>query len=519
MSTPTTTSNLSIPGFDLSAADVILNPSVEQLYQDCVSEGDVVSSNGAIVAYTGRYTGRTPKDKFIVRTPSFERDIWWENNHPMDERVFAALKAKANSQFPNKKLYVIDTFAGADPKYQIAVRFIVERAYHALFVHQLLIRPSKEQLKNFEPDWTVVDLCRTVTDPEKDEVRSEATIALNFQTQKILIFGTQYAGELKKSIFSVMNYLLPTQGVMSMHCSANIGKSGDVALFFGLSGTGKTTLSADPNRCLIGDDEHGWSDSGVFNIEGGCYAKCINLSRKGEPEIWDAIKHGSVLENVILDKSGTPDYTNVSLTENTRCAYPLEYIPSSVSPSIGSHPKNIFFLTCDAMGVLPPISKLTLEQASDMFLIGYTAKVAGTEVGVSEPVPSFSACFALPFLPLTPTTYSKLLIEKIKEHKTTVWLLNTGWTGGPYGTGKRIDLKYTRAMLDAVLSGKLDSVEFKKDPFFGFSVAQSCPGVPSNLLNPDKTWADQQAYDAAAKNLKSLFETHKNPVVIGDAEG
>ncbi len=496
--------------FDLSQSHLIVNPTVESLIEDCVHlDGDRLASNGAIVAYSGKYTGRTPKDKHTVRTSAVEANIWWENNNEMSPEVFSALRSKAQGLLANRRIYQIDTYAGADPDYQIGVRFLLERPYHALFIKQLLIRPTSQQLQTFHPDWTVVDLCRTQTDPEIDHVKGDATIALSFDQQEALIFGTEYAGEIKKSIFTVMNYRLPLMGVLSMHCSANVGKSGDVALFFGLSGTGKTTLSADPDRLLIGDDEHGWSDKGVFNIEGGCYAKCIKLSQTGEPEIWDAITHGAVLENVVLAPDGTPDYDDSSLTENTRCAYPIEHIPNRVTPSVGGHPKNIFFLTCDALGILPPISKLTPEQAMDQFLVGYTAKVAGTEVGVKEPVPSFSACFGQPFLPLHPQRYAHLLKEKIQRHGAQVWLVNTGWTGGPYGVGERIKLKFTRAMLTAALNGSLGQVETQTHPIFGFEMPKTCEGVPSEVLNPRETWQDPEDYDAKARELLNLLNVHK----------
>ncbi len=493
-------------GFDLTESDVIFSPSVDDLIADALSfDGDRLASNGAIVALSGKYTGRTPKDKFTVRTPKVECDIWWGNNNPMTPEVFDRLHMKAQGLLPGRRLYVIDTFAGADPRYRISVRFIVERPYHALFIKQLLLRPTTEELANFRPDWTAVDLGRHPTDPEKDQVRSEATVALNFDRQEVLIFGTEYAGEMKKGVFTIMNYLLPKRGVLSMHCSANIGAKGDTALFFGLSGTGKTTLSADPERLLIGDDEHGWSNEGVFNIEGGCYAKCIRLSHKGEPEIWDAISRGAVLENVILNEDATPDYNDGSITENTRCAYPIEHIANRAIPSVGGHPENIVFLTFDALGVLPPISRLDAKQAMEMFLNGYTAKVAGTEVGVTEPTVNFSTCFGQPFLPLHPHDYARLLGEKIERHGSRVWLVNTGWTGGPYGTGHRIELAYTRAMLHAAFSGSLDAVEYVVDPVFGFRVPVSCPEVPSEILHPRETWEDKAAYDQKAAYLKGLF--------------
>lgn len=494
---------------DLSQAEVVYNPSVDTLISDCVQHDDCrLAANGAVVAYTGKYTGRTPKDKHTVREPGSEADIWWENNNSMSPEAFAGVRAKLGAYANGRKLYVIDTYGGADPQYRIAARFIVERPYHALFIKQLLIRPTNEELASYKPDWTIVDFGKLKMDPEIDPVKGDAVIALNFAERQVLIAGTEYAGEMKKSVFSVMNYLLPLQGVLSMHCSANIGKEGDTALFFGLSGTGKTTLSADPNRLLIGDDEHGWSDHGVFNIEGGCYAKCIKLSAEGEPEIFNAICRGAVLENVVLRADGEPDYDDASLTENTRAAYPLEHIANAVLPSIGGHPRNIVFLTADALGVLPPISRLTPEQAMYYFLNGYTAKVAGTEAGVKEPQAVFSTCFGAPFLPLRPKAYADLLKDKIERHGAKVWLVNTGWTGGPYGIGERMKLRYTRAMLRAAFAGELDSVPYDIDPVFGLHIPTSCPEVPSELLNPRSTWPDATAYDAKAAELKTMFEAN-----------
>ena len=424
----------------------------------------------------------------------------------MSTAEFEGLVERVNSAMPNKKVYIVDTFGGADPAHRIAVRFIVANAYHALFIRTLLIRPTAEELANFQPDWTVVDFgAESYVREENGETR-DAVIALNFAEKAVIIMGTMYAGEMKKSVFTIMNCLLPLKGIMSMHCSANIGKDGDTALFFGLSGTGKTTLSADPERNLIGDDEHAWTDEGVFNVEGGCYAKCIKLSEEGEPQIWNAIRHGAVLENVKLDENGVPDYDDASLTENTRCAYQLDFIDGAVEPSVGGHPKNIVFLTCDAFGVLPPISRLTPDQAMMYFLNGYTAKVAGTEAGVTEPSATLSTCFGAPFLPLRPKVYAELLKEKISKHGSHVWLLNTGWTGGPYGVGNRMKLAYTRAMINAAFSGELDKIGYTKDPVFGLDVPNSCPGVPTEVLMPRGTWADPAAYDAKAAHLKEMFD-------------
>jgi phosphoenolpyruvate carboxykinase (ATP) len=493
---------------DLSrASEVLYNPSVDELIEISLREDEaVLASNGALVCRSGKFTGRTPKDKYVVVDEQTEANVWWDNNARMDADTFAKVRDEVRSYAEGKKLYVIDTFGGADPKHRIAVRFIVERPYHALFIKQLLIRPTAEELANFTPEWTVVDMGKLNLDPAKLGIRSEACIALNMGEKQVLIAGTQYAGEMKKSVFTIMNYLLPLKGVMSMHCSANIGAEGDTALFFGLSGTGKTTLSADPERMLIGDDEHGWTDEGTFNVEGGCYAKCVKLSKEGEPEIWNAIRRGAVLENVVLKADNTPDYDDVSITENTRAAYPLEHIVNAVHPSVGGHPKNIVFLTCDALGVLPPIARLSKEEAMRTFLNGYTAKVAGTEAGVTEPSVTFSTCFGAPFLPLRPKVYAELLGKKIDEHQSKVWLINTGWTGGPYGVGHRMKLNHTRAMIHAAFNGLLDDVEFVQDPIFGLSIPTECPGVPSEVLSPRSTWADAEAYDAKAGELRDMFQ-------------
>jgi len=495
---------------DLSrAARVFYNPSVETLVEHALQYDDcVTASNQAIVCRSGKYTGRTPKDKHIVREAGSDPNVWWENNNPMDQATFDHIRGRMHHYAEGKRIYVIDTYGGADPAHRIKARFIVERPYHALFIKQLLIRPTAEELKTYEPDWTITDMGRLKMDPATDGTRGDAVIALHFGEKQVLIAGTEYAGELKKSVFTIMNYLLPLDGILSMHCSANIGPTGDTALFFGLSGTGKTTLSADPERSLIGDDEHGWSDQGVFNIEGGCYAKCIKLSAKGEPEIWNAIRYGAVLENVVLDENHVPDYDDESITENTRAAYPIDYISNAVIPSVGGHPRNIVFLTADAFGILPPISRLTRQQAMYHFLSGYTAKVAGTEAGVTEPQPTFSTCFGAPFLPLRPKVYAELLGKKIDRHEAKVWLINTGWTGGPFGTGSRMKLSYTRAMLRAALNGDLGDVEYGVQDLFGLEIPLSCPGVPSEVLNPRNTWADKAAYDAKARVLFEMFETN-----------
>lgn len=490
-----------------SAATVYSNLSVPELVEHAIrNQEGTLAANGALVARTGKYTGRTPQDKCTVREPGSEANIWWENNKELSPEAFESLKRKASGAIKSKTLYVVDTFGGADPAHRIAVRFVVEKAWHALFVRTLLIRPTEAELANFVPEWHIYDLSTETCNPETDKTRGDAVIALNFGEKEVLIMGTEYAGEMKKSVFTILNYLLPLKGVMSMHCSANIGELGDTALFFGLSGTGKTTLSADPKRRLIGDDEHGWTDTGVFNIEGGCYAKCIKLSKEGEPQIYDAIRFGSVLENVVLNDRREPDYDDNRFTENTRCAYPVEYIEGAVIPSVGGHPKNIVFLTADAFGVLPPISRLTPEQAMFHFLNGYTAKVAGTEAGVTEPQVTFSTCFGAPFLPLPPARYAELLKKKIAEHGAKVWLVNTGWTGGPYGVGNRMKLSHTRAMVQAALSGALDRVEFAADSVFGLEIPKECPNVPTEVLDPRETWSDKGAYDEQANKLKVMFE-------------
>lgn len=503
-SAPATTAS-----FDLSTANAFHNLPVPELIEHAIRNGEgVLAANGALVSGTGKYTGRTPKDKHTVREPSTEADIWWDNNAAIEPAIFERVRSKVFDYLRAKNVYVVDAYGGADPHHRIKVRVIVQKAWHALFIKQLLIRPPLAELAAFDPDWTIVDASELKMDPTSDGTRGDAIIALNFGEKQVLIAGTQYAGEMKKSVFTILNYLLPLKGVMSMHCSANIGPAGDTALFFGLSGTGKTTLSADPERRLIGDDEHGWTDSGVFNFEGGCYAKCIKLSAEGEPQIWSAIRFGSVLENVILDDRRVPDYNDSSITENTRCAYPVDFIQGAVIPSVGGHPKNIAFLTADAFGVLPPIAKLTPDQAMYHFLNGYTAKVAGTEAGVTEPQATFSTCFGAPFLPLRPKVYADLLGKKIAQHGAQVWLINTGWTGGPYGTGHRMSLIHTRQIIHAAFSGGLEGAEFVKDPVFGLSVPKNVPGVPSEILMPRETWANKTLYDAKARELFEMFENN-----------
>lgn len=466
-----------------------------------------LSSTGALQVFTGKYTGRSPKDKFIVSEPSvMDRIDWGSVNQPISRQQFDLLFQKAQDYMADKELFIFDGFAGADPEHRLPIRVVNEYAWHNLFVRQLFVRPSKEELLKHKAEFTVIALPGLKADPAVHGTRSETFICLSFEKRVVLIGGTEYAGEMKKSIFSVLNYLLPLQGDLPMHCSANVGEAGDVALFFGLSGTGKTTLSADPNRRLIGDDEHGWTESGVYNFEGGCYAKCVNLSQEKEPQIWQAIRYGSVLENVVLDpETGEADYNDISLTENTRAAYPVEAIPNAVIPGMAGHPKVIIFLTADAFGVLPPISKLTKEQAMYHFLSGYTSKLAGTERGVTEPEATFSACFGAPFLPLAPAVYAELLGQKIDEHEAKVYLVNTGWTGGPYGVGQRMSLAYTRRMIAAALNGSLDQANYTADPIFGLWCPDAVEGVPGEVLQPRSTWQDKAAYEAAALELAQRF--------------
>jgi phosphoenolpyruvate carboxykinase (ATP) len=470
-------------------------------------EGEL-SHQGALVFKTGKYTGRSPKDKFIVREPSVEAHIdWGPVNQPFDPDAFDRLYERVRNHLRSREVYVLDAFGGTDPVHRLPIRVVCERAYHALFANQLFVNPRSDELSRHRPEFTVIAVPDFMADPARDGTRSEVFILLNFARRLVLIGGTLYAGEIKKSVFSLLNTLLPLRGVFPMHCSANVGDRGDVALFFGLSGTGKTTLSADPSRMLIGDDEHGWSDEGVFNFEGGCYAKCIRLNRLNEPEIYEAIRFGTVLENVVLDpKTRVPDFADASLTENTRAAYPIDFIPNYVPGGRGGHPEHIVFLTCDAFGVLPPLSKLTPEQAMYHFLSGYTAKVAGTERDLgNEPSAVFSTCFGAPFMTLPPSRYADLLGAKLRRHKADAWLLNTGWTGGGYGRGARINLPDTRALVAAVMTGALDNVPTTIDPLFGLAYPTACRNVHSQILDPRRTWSDPEAYDAQAKRLARLF--------------
>ena len=468
-----------------------------------------LGSGGAFLVTTGKFTGRSPKDKHVVKTPDVEDRIWWENNAAMSPEGFDALYTDMLSHMAGRDYFVQDLYGGAAPTHQIDVRVVTELAWHGLFIRHLLRRPDREDLDRFAPDFTIINSPSFQADPERHNCRSETVIAINFDKKLILIGGTEYAGENKKSVFTLLNYLLPEKGVMAMHCSANHapGNPVDTAVFFGLSGTGKTTLSADPDRVLIGDDEHGWSDRGTFNFEGGCYAKTINLSAEAEPEIFATTERfGTVIENMVYDEETLElDFEDDSLTANMRCAYPMDYISNASSSALGGHPKNIIMLTCDAFGVLPPIARLTPAQAMYHFLSGFTSKVAGTERGVTEPEPTFSTCFGAPFMPRRPEVYGNLLREKIAQHGATCWLVNTGWTGGAYGTGSRMPIKATRALLTAALDGTLAEATFRKDANFGFEVPVSISGVPDILLDPRRTWGDTAAYDAQAAKLVSMF--------------
>src|SRR5579859_2537639 len=467
-----------------------------------------LASNGAFAATTGSYTGRTPKDKFIVSNEENAAKIWWgEVNHPMSRENFDAVRSSLSAYLQGRDVYVLDAAAGADPDYRMPIQVITELAWHNLFARQLFLRSNESDLTNTRPGFTILCVPNFHTDPRVHGTRSAAGIIIDFEERLVLICGTQYAGEMKKSVFTILNFILPAEDVLPMHCSANVGPDGDVALFFGLSGTGKTSLSADPSRRLIGDDEHGWGENGVFNFEGGCYAKCINLSQKYEPQIWNAVRFGAVYENVVLDdQTRVPDYSDDSLTENTRAAYPVDYIDNVVASGMGGHPNAVIFLSADSFGVLPPISKLTTEQAMYYFLSGYTSKLAGTEAGVTTPEATFSPCFGAAFLPLQPAEYANLLRERIEKHNVRCYLINTGWTGGPYGVGERININYTRAMVSAAISGALEHVETVTDPTFRLRVPTSCPDVPDSLLIPRNTWADKQAYDRHVADLAERFK-------------
>jgi phosphoenolpyruvate carboxykinase (ATP) len=500
----------SLTGLGFSGKENVLwNLSPASLIEETIRLGQGSFNDcGALMVDTGEFTGRSPKDKFTVKDTITKDTVWWGDvNFPFETDKFNSLRKKMTDYATGKTLYVHDAFVCADPAYRLKVRVITETPWANLFATNLFLRPTAEELKTYTPEWHIICLPGFKANSKEDGTRQHNFTMLNFTEKQILIGGSAYTGEIKKSVFTLLNYTLPLEkGVLSMHCSANIGKSGDTAIFFGLSGTGKTTLSADPERNLIGDDEHGWSDTSIFNFEGGCYAKCVNLSKEKEPEIFNAIRFGTLLENVrCLDNSTKVDYDNISVTENTRAAYPINHIDNAVEPSVGGLPKNIFFLTCDAYGVLPPISKLTIPQAMYHFISGYTAKIAGTEMGVTEPQLTFSACFGKAFLPLHPFQYAELLGKKLEKHNVNVWLVNTGWSGGPYGVGSRMKLSYTRAMITSALNGSMEKGKFETLPIFNMQMPTVCPDVPLEILNPRNTWKDKDAYDAKANDLAIAF--------------
>jgi phosphoenolpyruvate carboxykinase (ATP) len=497
----------------ISVGEIHRNASPAFLYEAALrfEKGSTISSTGALIALSGKKTGRSPTDKRIVDEPEVRDDVWWGNiNIKLDPQSFLINRERAIDYLNTRdRLYVVDGYAGWDPKFQLKIRVICSRAYHALFMHNMLIRPTEAQLETFgEPDYVIYNAGGFPANRHTAGMTSTTSVDLSFGRREFVILGTEYAGEMKKGVFTIMNYLMPKQGVLSMHCSATQARDGsDTSILFGLSGTGKTTLSADPKRLLVGDDEHCWSDAGVFNIEGGCYAKVIKLSKEQEPDIWNALCFGAVLENVVFEPmSHLVDYENTSLTENTRGSYILDTIPNAKLPAVGGHPKNVIFLTADAFGVLPPVSKLAPAQAMYHYISGYTAKVAGTEVGVKDPEPTFSPCFGGPFLVWHPTKYAEMLAEKLRKHGAQTWLVNTGWSGGAYGTGSRIKLKYTRAIIDAIHSGALAGVATQEDPVFGLAVPTSCPEVPTEMLQPRNTWADKAAYDEKARKVAQLFK-------------
>ena len=525
--TPPRTDNLSDLGLkEISKVHWNLSPSA--LTEITVQKGmGRIASSGALAINTGKFTGRSPKDRFIVKDEITQDSVWWGDiNIPFEERNFDGIYDKMMSYFKGKEIYVRDAYACSLPEYQLNLRVINEFPWSNQFASNMFIDPKFEDLAHFSPEWHIINAPGFKANPSEDGTRQENFAIINFTKKMILIGGTGYTGEIKKGIFSVLNFVLPHQkNTLSMHCSANLGKGGDTAIFFGLSGTGKTTLSADPNRMLIGDDEHGWSNNTVFNFEGGCYAKCIDLSEEKEPDIWNAIKPGAILENVIFEaNTDTVDFSKGDITENTRVSYPIDFIKNIADGSKGMNPKNIFFLTADAFGVLPPISKLTKGQAMFHFISGYTAKVAGTEEGITEPVTAFSACFGAPFLPLHPTKYAEMLGEKMDSTDVNVWLVNTGWTGGPYGVGNRMKLSYTRAMITAALNGDLNKVNYQTHPVFGLKMPVSCPNVPHDVLNPVNTWDDKASYEEKAydladefnKNFKK-FEDKANQTILDSA--
>lgn len=501
-----------LAAYGIKTADILRNASPACLYEEAMRRepGTSIASSGALIALSGAKTGRSPGDKRVVKNPESQDDIWWSNaNIELDETIFQINRERAIDYLNTRdRLYCLDGYAGWDPNYRLKIRVICSRAYHALFMHNMLIRPTELELVDFgEPDYVIYNGGSFPANAHTKGMTSKTSIDINFEEKEIVILGTEYAGEMKKGVFTVMNYLMPKLGHLSMHCSATESKEdGSTSVLFGLSGTGKTTLSADPKRYLLGDDEHVWTNDGIFNIEGGCYAKAINLTLEAEPDIFNAIRFGSVLENVVFSPSAHKvDYFDTSLTQNTRASYPIEYIPNAKIPCMGTHPKDVIFLTCDAFGILPPVSRLNKAQAMYHFISGYTAKVAGTEMGVTEPQATFSACFGSPFLAWHPSKYAELLAKKMDEHDTNVWLVNTGWSGGSYGIGERMQLSFTRAIIDAIHSGELAKTAVSKDPLFGFQIPGECPHVPSDILIPKHTWEDPAAFDETANQLVKLF--------------
>jgi len=523
-----TTKTISLDIYGIKNAKVNYQLSAEELHNITIQKDQgKTANNGALAVNTGEFTGRSPKDRFIVKDDITRDKVWWGNiNIPFPTDMFDKLYDKVANYLSEKEIYVRDSYACADENYKLNIRVITEYPWSNMFAYNMFLRPTVEEMEGFDPEWLIVNAPGFIADPMLDGTRQHNFAILNFTKKIALIGGTGYTGEIKKGIFSALNFILPVdKNAMPMHCSANVGENGETAIFFGLSGTGKTTLSADPERKLIGDDEHGWTaENTIFNFEAGCYAKVINLSEENEPDIYHAIKPGAILENVVMDNLGEVDYANTSITQNTRVSYPIDHIDNIQVPSIGKNPKNIFFLTADAFGVLPPISKLTAGQAAYHFISGYTAKVAGTEEGINEPTPNFSACFGAPFMPLHPTKYAEMLSKKMKDAGVNVWLINTGWTGGPYGVGSRMKLKYTRAMITAALDGKLKEVVFDKHPIFGLDMPQECPNVPSEVLNPKGTWKNKSAYDIQAKELAvsfkenfAKFEEYANEEILSGA--
>ena len=512
--------------YGINVPNVFRNLNPAKLYEEAIryEPNTTISSAGALIAYSGAKTGRSPKDKRIVKHPTSEKDIWWGPvNFPIGERHFQINRERAKDYLNTRaRLYVVDGFAGWDPAYRLKIRIICSRPYHALFMQVMLIRPTKEELASFgEPDYVIYNAGTFPANRLTAGMTSSTSIDLSFESREMVILGTEYAGEMKKGVFTIMNYLMPARGLLSMHCSATADPTtGRSSVLFGLSGTGKTTLSADPKRRLIGDDEHVWSDKGIFNIEGGCYAKTIDLTKESEPEIFNALHFGAVLENVVFDDEGNAvNFADTSITQNTRGTYPIEFIKNAKIPCIAGHPTDIIFLTCDAFGVLPPVSRLSPEQAMYHFISGYTAKVAGTEVGITEPQATFSTCFGAPFMVWHPAKYAELLASKMKQHNVNVWLVNTGWSGGSYGKGSRIKLKYTRAIIDAIHDGALSSAGTQPDPIFGFDVIKECPNVPSEILIPANAWDDNAAFQATAKKLATLFVKNFVNFESGASEG